>query len=208
MQVTYAPEDQAEPTAAHERNSIGAPSIGGSEFVGFAGLALPIRVSDLCANRRSHRHRSFAVTDEETWSSETCGHGRGNCVWCYAPSGTSAQCLGNRLRYFGRHVDMPYRAGTRRRQSFRLHMRDRYDCPRNASVVLRVPSLYRDRPWDRRGLANQLRSQTDSVRRSRLRQPPNRQIGSSKRKSDPDKPRIGGRSENVGNSMNDFSATS
>src|SRR4029077_2491895 len=104
-QVTYAPEDQQELAAAREGKPIGAPIGGDSGFLRCPGLALQIRVSDLCPDRCSHRHRSFAVTDQQTRTAETRGHGRGGYLRRYASSGTSAQCLGDRLRYFGRHVD-------------------------------------------------------------------------------------------------------
>jgi hypothetical protein len=96
--VTYAPENQQELAAAREGKPIGAPIGGDSGFLRCPGLALQIRVSDLCPDRCSHRHRSFAVTDQQTRTAETRGHGRGGYLRRYASSGTSAQCLGDRLR--------------------------------------------------------------------------------------------------------------
>jgi len=78
----------------------------------------------------------------------------GGSVWCRAPSGISAQRVGDRPGHFGRHVDMPYLASERRRQSCRLHLWDRCGCARNASMVLGGPSFYRDRPRDWHGLAD------------------------------------------------------
>ena len=78
----------------------------------------------------------------------------GGSVWRHAPSGISAQRVGDRPGHFGRHVDMPYLASERRRQSCRLHLWDCCGCARNASMVLRGPSFYRDRPRDWRGLAD------------------------------------------------------
>ena len=140
---------------------MGAPSNAGSGFVDCLGQAQQIRVSDIRANCCSHRSRSFAVTDQQARTAENRSHGRGGYLRRNAPSGISAQRVGDRPRHVGRHVDMPYLASERRRQSCRPHCG--CGCARNASMVLRGPSFYRDRPRDCRGLADKFRSQGNQI---------------------------------------------
>jgi hypothetical protein len=96
-----------EPTEANERNSSGPPRDGGSRTIGLLGLALQIRVSDLGAHRFDHRHRSFARADKGSRTAVTLFDCRGGYLWGHLRSGTSTQCVGNRLWCFARHLDMP-----------------------------------------------------------------------------------------------------